>query len=470
MISKITEIRHMKLGAIFGLALVLRLIYAFYLQKYFSGGLKFSTSDTPSFLDSFLNLINYGRYCFDLEIRDSCFYRLPTYPFFLGIQQYFLPNYYWISVAVLQSFLDAGSCCLAFLIGKEIGLKKWGQWAVVLVFIFYPFTTFWVPIQQPEIIGTFLVLLSVYLLIGLKNAYLAIIFSGLCLVLGIWSKQYIAALIPAIIFFIMARSEMKKFILYSGLFVCVVVVGYSPWVIRNFINYNEPIILMGATTGVKTYLSDFNNAMFFVSLLYENPTAELTNIAKNKKLTLPSSEFTRKNKSEIEAVVLNAYNCGPGFTIRRGESSVNKIESCEKLVAEGFANLSQKAKVEMPFIDYYKTAFQSFAKGFFKLDYIQSTGSSIVQQLLFGYRGILIILGLAAIFVAKGRRQLAFVLGALTYWFSTLIVLSFVYRHVEMRYLLMADSVILICSCMTIGYIGNWLNERFLKMSVHRIA
>ena len=459
-----------KLGLIFIFSFEFRLIYAFYLQKYFSGGFKYATADTSSYMDSFLNLINHGRYCFDLEIRDSCFYRLPTYSFFLGVQKYILPNYYWVSVAVLQALLDAGSCCLAVLIARKIDIQGWGLWSVAFVFIFYPFTLFWVPVQVPEIVGTFLVLLSIYLMVGVKSDRFAIIFSGLSVVLGVWSKQYIAALIPAMIFFIMARSEIGKFIRHIGLFICVVVVGYSPWVIRNFINYDEPIIFMGATPGVKAHMPDFNNAKFFVSLFYENPKTELMNIAENGKLSLPTNEFTRKNKYQIDTVVLDAYTCGPSYRIWRGESSVKKTDDCEKLVAEGFAQLSQKAKFEMPLIDYYKTAFQSFAKGFFKLDYIQSTGSATVQQLLFGYRGILIVLGLAAIFIADGRRQLAFVMGALTYWFSTLIVLSFVYRHVEMRYLLMADSVILICSCMTIGYIGNWLNERFLKMSVHRIA
>ena len=46
--------------AIFLTALVLRLAYCFYLQKFMWGGeFRYTTADTPSYLDSFMNLIHY---------------------------------------------------------------------------------------------------------------------------------------------------------------------------------------------------------------------------------------------------------------------------------------------------------------------------------------------------------------------------------------------------------------------------
>jgi len=458
--------RWLRLWLIFGAAVTLRLVYAFHLQKYFSGGFRFTTGDTSTYMDSFLNWMNYGSYCFDLEIRDSCFYRLPTYSFFLGIQKYLLENYYWISVAILQALLDAASCCLAVLIARKVGIKELGQGIIALLFILYPFTIFWVPIQGPEIVGNFLVLLTIYIMLCVENERSAIFLSGISLVAAVLTKQYIAALIPPMIILLAVRSTAGKFFRNLVVFAGIFIIGYSPWVLRNLINYGEPAILMGATTGVRGCLSDYTNAMFFVSLFYENPEPEIINIARNGRIDLPNNVLSRNHRNEINQVVSDAYRCGPSFRVWRGESSIVKIDDCERLVAEGFARLTQVAKSEMSFIDYYRTGLESFAKGFFKLNYIERTGSSMVQSFLFGLRGILMVLGVLAILVANSRPQMVFVLAGLVFWFSTLFVLSFVYRHLEMRYLLMADSVMLVCSGLTIFRGIEYLKTRMSQARI----
>lgn len=449
-----------QLALVFAVALLVRLVYAFYLQKYFSGGFGFTTNDTSSYMDSFINLVNHGSYCFDLKIRDSCFYRLPTYPFFLGIQKYLLPDYYWISIAILQTALDAVSCCLAVLIAREIGIKERGLLIVALLFVFYPFTIFWIPIQGPEIVGTFLVILTAYLILCVKNERLAIVFSGLSLVLGVWSKQYIAALIPSMLFFFMARSNSGKIIRSAVFFAGVFIIGYSPWIVRNLINYGEPAVLMGHTNGVRAHMPDYNNGMFFVALFYENQAPEMSNITHNGKLSLPESDFSRIHRDEINHVASDAFKCGPSYRAWRDGSTDARSDDCDQLVADGFAKLTQQAKAEMPFMEYYRTAFESFSKGFFKTSFYESKGSSHVQMYLFNYRGFLIVLAVLTIFLVDGRRQLVFVVGVLCFWFLTLFVLCFEYRHLEMRYLLMADSLMLICSGLTISRVVSYFCDR----------
>ena len=68
-----------------------------------------------------------------------------------------------------------------------------------------------------------------------------------------------------------------------------------------------------------------------------------------------------------------------------------------------------------------------------------------------------------AIFIAQGRVRW-FVVGVLLYWFSTLLVLSFIHRHVEMRYLLMSDMLLIICSGLTIG----WLLDNVRMVMMHK--
>jgi hypothetical protein len=441
--------------AIFLIALLLRLAYCFYLQQFMWGRFKFVDGDTSTYLDSFMNLIHYGRYCFDLAIKDSCFYRLPTYPFFLGINYLLFGKLAWVSVSVFQSIIDAVSCCLAFAIARSLNFDLLAQRVVAVLFVFYPFTIVWTPIQYPEILGVFLVLLAVYFIVD-KKWMLAVIGGGAALVLAVWSKQYIAALLPVVIFFVAARPNPKKILGMCTAIYLSFALFYSPWPIRNYVNYGEWAPLGGKTTGCRHYLADFNAAMYFVSLFYENPKEELDGIISNGRLVLPSSKFVDAHRNEIDQAARLAFTTGPSFKTWRHESYIVNDESraAEKKVADAFVSLSAKAKNEMKFKEYYRTGFEGFQKGFFKTTYTAKSGSSIIQALLFGYRGVLVIFGISAIFVARGRVRL-FVLGVLLYWFSTLFVLSFIYRHVEMRYLLMSDMLLILCSGLTIGWIVN---------------
>jgi len=440
--------------AIFLTALVLRLAYCFYLQQFMWGReFRYTTADTPSYLDSFMNLIHYGRYCFDLEIKDSCFYRLPTYPFFLGLNHLIFGKFAWASVSVLQSTIDAVSCCLAFAIARGLNFDLISQRVVAILFVFYPFTIVWTSVQGPEIVGVLFVLLAVYFIVVEQRQVLSVIGSGAALVFAVWSKQYMLALLPAVVFLVASRADWKKAITITAAIFLSFCVFYSPWPIRNYVNHGEWAVLMGKSTGVRAHLSDFNSAMNFVALFYENPQDALNVIVFKGRLVLPESEFVTVHRNEIDSAASLAFAKGPAFKVWRHEQvAINdKSRSDEALVANAFVSLSAKAKAEMGFMEYYRTGFEGFQKGFFKTTYTVQSGSSIIQALLFGYRGVLVILGILAIFVAHNRVRW-FVLGVLIYWFSTLYVIAFIYRHVEMRYLLMSDMLLILCSGLTIGW------------------
>lgn len=440
---------------IFFLALALRLVYAFYLQKFIWGEFKYVHPDTHTYLNAFINLIENGSYCFNLDIIDSCFYRLPTYPFFIGANYSLLGGLSWISISIFQAVIDAGTCCLAVAICKGLDLRTAVQWIAACLFIFYPFSIIWVPQQMPEVIGVFLVVFAIYLIVVADSKIISIVGGGAILVLAVWTKQYIVALMPAIIFFVAARKSIKNYLfILAGVFFVFIVV-YSPWVVRNIINYDRFVLMSGETTGDKHYLSDYMAAMKFIGLFYENQNEALDLIVKNGVLELPGSEFVNIHHNEIDRVAKLAFVCGPSFKTWRGDkfNMTEDLLSCERLVANGFKNLASSAKKEMSFFDYYKTGFEGFQKGFLKTNYLDKSGSSFLQRVLFSYRGVLILLGFLSVFIIRERRLVFFTIGVLVFWLGTLSVLSFGYRHVEMRYLLMADSALLICSSMTIGWI-----------------
>ncbi len=443
---------------IFFAALFLRLIYAFYFQKFMWGDYKFVHPDTYTYLNAFINLIEYGRYCFDLQVEDSCFYRMPTYPFFLGVNYWAFGTASWASISILQAIIDAGSCCLAVAICNNLGLRIQAQKIAALLFIFYPFTIVWVPQQNAEILGVFFVIFAVYLIVTVRNSVLSVVAGGAILVLAVWSKQYVAAILPAVIFFVAARNFVKNYVqILIGISISFCIF-YSPWVLRNIINYDRPIFLMGETTGSMYYLGDYSAAMKFIGLFYENQINALDSIVNNGVLNLPDSLFVDKHRGEIDRIAKLAYSCGPSFRTWRREQFEFSTNSrhCEKIVAAGFDNLSHLAKKEMNFLEYYKTSFEAFQKGFLKTNYQEKSGGLFLQSILFGYRAILISLGILAIFVVRERRLFYFVFGAQIFWVTTLYVLAFSFRHVEMRYLLMSDMLLLICAMITFDY--------FLKM------
>jgi hypothetical protein len=451
---------------VFSIASLIRLAYAFYLQKILWGRYRFETADTSSYLDAFRNLVKHGKYCFDLTLVDSCFYRLPTYPFFIGIQDSLFGSQAWISIAIVQAAIDSGSCVLAVFICRSLGRGVLTQWLTAIIFIFYPFTIFWVPQQMPEVLGVFLVLAFLAVVVSSRGGIGSIIASGALLVLAVWSKQYVAAILPAVFFFVAAnRSDRGHMKTAVGILMAFAIL-FSPWIARNKMNYGQWAPLMGETTGVRLYLTDYTAAVRFVGLFYQNPTSILDGITREGLLPLPPSSFVAENRAEIDKVVGLAFDCGPSFRAWRGERVELDADArkCERNVANGFNELSERARQELGVFPYFRTAMEAFAKGFVKTDYVETSGSSPVQSLLFAYRGVLVFLGFSMVFLVRQRRLVLFAAGSYIFWLATLVVLAFRYRHLEMRYLLMADAALFVCASIALGsLLSRFVPDKWMR-------
>ncbi len=440
---------------IFLVAVVLRIAFAFYFQQFMWGEFRFFHPDTPTYLNSFMNLLNYGSYCFDLEVPDSCLYRLPTYPFFLGINYLAFGDYAWVSVSIIQAIVDAVTCCLAVAIVRQLTVNTIAPLVVAILFVFNPFTIVWVPQQMPETLAVFLVVFSIYLIVAAGGRATYLIVSAGLFVLAVWSKQYILAIVPPVIFFMACGSARDKYIKGVLVFFLAFAFFYSPWIVRNYIGYGQFAPLSGKTTGARHYLADYGAAMKFIGVFYEDNTEHLELIASEGRLVLPDSDFVRVNKSRIDQAVAKAFECGPSFNIRRDRVRVPYAETidCEKSVAQLFRELDDLARYQMGWAEYYRTGYEAFFKGILKTSFAERSGSVVVQQVLFLARSILLITAFVGIFFVRERPVVFYGLGAIAAWMSTAVVLAFVFRHVEMRYLLMADVLVLILS----GYVISLL-------------
>lgn len=454
-------VRVYPLAAIFAMALSVRLACAFLLLPAVPGSFSPVHPDTWTYLDAFTNLVTQGRYCFDLEIRDSCFYRLPTYPFFLGLHWLAAPEWMATAVTWSQATLDAFTCCMAVALARHLALAPAAVNLVAAVFVFNPLTLFWIPVQMPEVLGVFLTVGATYLSVRHASDVKWLAVAAALAVLAVWTKQYLAALLPAVGLFLLGNARrgtrLRQFVLFGALFGAL----YSPWVIRNYVNYGEFIPLSGKTTGARHFLADYTAAMAFYSLFHVNYNKQIREVIHTGATRLPPSNFVSRNKEAIDAAAALAHQCGPSFRAWRRESVVmdGAARACERDVAAAYRALIRTARADLGPWEFNRTRVLGMVKALTKYDLDLRQRSSLIQAPIFLVRFVAILLAFGAVFAAATVQQRVFAWGANLFWLSTAGVLAFALRHVEMRYLLMADTLMIIAAGITISSLSAHLRR-----------
>ena len=137
--------------------LAARLAFSFYLSKFYFGSVSFTFGDSFSYTESFLNLLNYGHYTFDIGNTDAYIYRGPAYPLFWGAHYLvFGPDMVYQAVAFSQSILDTGTGFLIFLILRHQNFSNTLSLFGSILYIFNPVFLVHVPITGTETFATFI--------------------------------------------------------------------------------------------------------------------------------------------------------------------------------------------------------------------------------------------------------------------------------------------------------------------------
>ena len=169
--------------------------------------------------------------------------RPPLYPLFIAFLLKFTP--FPGGVQVVQALLGAISCVVLFVIGRELFGTKTGILASAIFAIDYISAREVISVL-PEILFTFLLLASFYLLVRWekenKNRWLvaAGFFAGLSLL----TKDVLVFYFPfvALWFFLRAQSWRARFYqaaaFLTGLFFVV-----APWVVRNCYLHRYPVLI-----------------------------------------------------------------------------------------------------------------------------------------------------------------------------------------------------------------------------------
>ena len=451
---------------LFIVSLIIRLSYSFYFQQFYFGEFVFKYKDTASYLNPILNFINHGIYMGDLYVEDSKYFRVPVYPAFLGLNYLiFGSKYFYYVVAFLQSIIDSFSTILVFLIIRKITSSFSMSLISGIIYATYPFIILWNPINYPEVIYIFLMWLTVYistLKLNLKLAFLQGIIIGLALL----TKQYMGLLLIIPFLSILLNNAIKnKIMLFS-----IVIIGFllilSPWVIRNYMQSNRLIVLMGDTPGLRIYGKDFRAFEKFAQLFNKNITYIMYDVVNTGRVHLNKhKDFLNKHDKEIQEAMKKAHDCGPSFVQRRiNYKDKPQYNGCEKEVIEMFNKLENRFWDEVPFWEAIDTRLDSVKKIFFKSDIINKniklSKADLVKKGLFLYRTVLIFLGLLGVFILLYKNiSRNIVLSMIIVAISGYIYFAVIIIHVEIRYLLFSDLLISIFASIPIVTIHKTLKR-----------
>lgn len=455
---------------IFVTALALRLAFSFYFSKYYFGDLRYTFGDTESFTRPFLNLISKGVYTFDFGNADAYLYRPPAYPLFWGSHYLiFGADKVLKAVAFTQSFIDSGSAVLCVALATRLGCtKKWAIFSGIL-YALNPILFVHVPISGTETFAIFLTLSSVYLALNPEKTS-NLFWAALLLAVATMTRQYLGILLPITILYLFFWSLQlrnarilifsKKALVYSLSF-CLFV---SPWFLRNAIELGKPTIFMGETTGYKTYQEDYVAFSKFYNLYFVNVTPIYDSIAAKGSDGLSDHEEFGELADEVRDAARQANECGPSFVAWRAMKFAH-IKSpmpsvyCKKNVVDSYESLRYRAiKMGGPAL-VLKAPIGNVAKSIFKQDLVHAQASiakTLTIRSIFLFRSSYIVLGFLSIAWLWRRPEATFLLFPV----AIIILISFLIRQVEIRYLAQAEALLIPYAAFSIDRLSSFVRRK----------
>jgi hypothetical protein len=222
--------------------------------------------------------------------------------------------------------------------------------------------------------------------------------------------------------------------------------------LRNYINWGEPIILMGKTSGVQYYKEDFIAFNRLYSLIYVDVTPIFNSISLFGKDTITDYKILGTFQKELWNLNKMAFECGPSFYSRRNginsRKDFNLRNNCKYEIINGYDNLRIKLIAKNGFFFEYKTAFSNLKKAVFKMNLTQQPTSikDFFIYFSFSYRIVYIVLGLVSIFFLFSNKKIIIIVFPLFMIFFVAVV----NRHVEIRYLAQAEAILILLATVTI--------------------
>ena len=453
------------------LGLCVRIFFLLIGAKYYFGRENiFVDLDTQAWQECITTFIDTGTYSTNRISEYGYFIRMPGYSFFIGIF-YLLSGQNWdIAFPLIgwfQTILDFFIILLIYRVGLNIFNKKNMSLILSALYAFYPFIIVWTPVVYSEHTSIVLLLLSInYFFHPAKNKFWL---SGVLIGIAVLFRPQLILLMPimilALLLFYKVRSEFfRKAFIFSFMFL----LAYSPWPLRNYINYNK-IILTQDLRGAKNWNVDVISFMQYIYSVKSGWEPQFSEIIGNKKTKWPAESYlSEEDSAKLHRVAYLSQNCGSGFGNWMGywKEPVAADSNCNAEIKKIFDELREEQMKKNPVNFWIKVPMQNLKKGIFKLTLTDtSTFVKKAASILFIYRTFLLLcgmLGLWLMYRQKGIIRIAAIIIGL-YFISLYVLLCSgtapQFRNIEMRYFLPADILMLIPA----AFVFNNFYERFFQ-------
>ena len=456
--------------------LLLRLLFVFKINAVLYGvDNQYLNGDSYSYSQSIINFIEHGKYGFNIDNPDSYFGRLPGYPILWGLI-YLLSNGHntilW--AAVFQAIIDTVAIVLLAQTIFRLSGRRLPALIGALIYATYFFILVWVPVTGTESFATFCCIFLVYFLTRpSRRPMLKAFITGLIIAVCFYVREYLGIFIvlAGLYYFIgwLKKKNDFKVVLFLG---TGFVLLYMLWPLRNYVNYHRFILVKEITAGYKAYNKDYSSFRSWMYTWHTDVEPYHTQIIQtNDPVVFPDFVYNN-NHAAVDSLVSLARQKGSGFfywknpsALKTAHLAIDSVNNNEQIAA-GFDNLARDMKKRHPGRYYFTVPLLNMQKAFFKSglndgrDKGGGGAKALAARILFGYRSLLLLLGLAGLFVMP-RGIVRFLIAGYFIFLYAFICIGL--RQVEMRYLLQADVLMLIPASLLLA---KWI-QKFRKRTDH---
>ncbi len=420
--------------------------------------------DSIGWMDSIVNLINTGTYTANAAWANGVFYRPPGYSFFLGFC-YLITGMSvergFLCAVILQSALDILNIFFCYKIVFQLTQNKNTSLAGAFIYALYPFTLVWDGAATAEILSVTLMFASFYFYTNPTQKY-RLALSALFLGFASLTRPQCIVLFPCIIAveFIFNIKNPKKYLKNILQLLLFFSLSYGLWPARNYINQNKLIFIQDANIG-NVWSPDWFAFMRYIFAVQTDIEPQASQLMNGEKVTWNAQSYHYSGDSANLASFTNMLDtCGTGvsyFRLHKNliDTPVASNQNCDAAIAKLSEELVANQKKYNAFNYYINVPFSNLKKSLFKSGLYgkQSNSVKIIASLLFGIRTVGILAGLSCciwLLLFSGIRK-EFLTITIMYFAAWYAYMCWLFRNIEVRYFLNADTLLLIPLAIVIG-------------------
>ncbi|MDB5274321.1 MAG: hypothetical protein JWO58_2688 [Chitinophagaceae bacterium] len=458
---KFTE-RYRVILMICAVGLALRILYALFFARYIShtyfnvDAVFQNAGDFSDWFRAIKNWVKTGEYTVDPNNANGYFSRMPGYALFIGLFYYiFNEPYYLYAIGYAQILLDSAVIFFIYRIYTHLFPQSRYKYIAPILYAFNPINIFWAPVLLSESLSVFLMMLAIYLYTCHTHKY-TFFYIGLIIGFDILVRPQLG--IFALVFFLVHvlyvvrhTWDMKKtyalVLFLSGIFLT-----YGLWPIRNYV-FHQRVVLTHDISGIEIWGPDVSAYMEYIYSIQTNWEPQMSQIVTNQPFTINKkiAYAVPSDSADLAKAIYLSKHCGSGFSHWQGYWKASlSTDGCDQEIVSLFKKLQHHQVTYRPLHFWLFLPLQSLQKCLFKMDVYPSSSRAFfsLTSIVFLFRSFMILAGIAgSVFLLKSayNNMVTVIFIFFMAWYLILCFGPPLYmRNIEIRYLLQADTAMLI--------------------------